>query len=44
MGVKESKENILEIAKESVAKWLEGKTIVKEIVVPNKLVNIVIKG
>ena len=44
VGVKESKENILEIAKESVAKWLEGKTIVKEIVVPNKLVNIVIKG
>ena len=39
-----SKEDIITIAKESVAKWLEGKTIVKEIVVPKKLVNIVIKG
>ena len=38
-----SKESILETAKESAAKWLEGKTIVKEIVVPKKLVNLVIK-
>ncbi len=44
VGVKASKENIIEAAKQSVAKWLEGKTIVKEIVVPNKLVNLVIKG
>ncbi|QOP41779.1 leucine--tRNA ligase [Sulfurimonas marina] len=39
-----SKEDMLLAAKEVVAKWLEGKEIVKEIVVPNKLVNIVIKG
>lgn len=40
----ESDENILRIAKESAAKWLLGQTIVKEIVVPKKLVNLVIKG
>jgi leucyl-tRNA synthetase len=28
---------------ESVAKWLEGKTIVKEIYVPGRIVNIVVK-
>lgn len=39
-----SKEEILLAAKESVAKWLEGKELVKEIVVPKKLVNLVIKG
>ena len=39
-----SKDEILSLAKESVAKWLEEKEIVKEIVVPNKLVNLVIKG
>ncbi len=38
-----SKETILEQARASVAKWLENKSIVKEIVVPNKLVNLVIK-
>ena len=38
------KDEILTIAKESVAKWLEGKELVKEIVVPKKLVNFVIKG
>lgn len=38
-----SKDEILEIAKAKVAKWLEGKNIVKEIVVPNKLVNLVVK-
>jgi len=38
-----SKDTILETAKEKVSKWLEGKKIVKEIVVPNKLVNLVIK-
>lgn len=37
------KEEILSIAKEAVAKWLEGTSIVKEIVVPNKLVNLVVK-
>jgi leucyl-tRNA synthetase len=38
-----SKDEILAIAKEEAAKWLEGMTIVKEIVVPNKLVNLVVK-
>jgi len=38
-----SKEEILEMAKTECAKWLEGKTIVKEIYVPNKLVNLVVK-
>ncbi|MDD5158136.1 leucine--tRNA ligase [Sulfurimonas sp.] len=35
---------IVSLAKESVAKWLDGQTIVKEIVVPNRLVNLVVKG
>ncbi|WP_297482847.1 class I tRNA ligase family protein, partial [Sulfurimonas sp.] len=39
-----SKDEILATAKESVAKWLEGKELVKEIVVPKKLVNFVVKG
>ncbi len=39
-----SKDEILVLAKEALSKWIEGKEIVKEIVVPNKLVNIVIKG
>ena len=39
-----SKEEILEIAKESVKSYLTEKTIIKEIVVPNRLVNIVVKG
>jgi len=39
-----SKEDILAIAKENSSKWIEGKEIIKEIVVPNKLVNLVIKG
>ncbi len=37
-------EEVLLIAKESAKKWLENSTIIKEIVVPNKLVNIVIKA
>lgn len=37
-------EDIINLAKESVIKWLEGKEIVKEIYVKNKLVNLVIKG
>ncbi|RLA72926.1 MAG: leucine--tRNA ligase [Epsilonproteobacteria bacterium] len=44
VAIDESKENIIEIAKEKAHKWLEGKTVVKEIVVPKKLVNLVIKG
>ncbi|SFV58586.1 Leucyl-tRNA synthetase [hydrothermal vent metagenome] len=38
-----SKEDIVAMAKESVAKWLEGKNVVKEILVPNKMVNLVVK-
>jgi len=38
-----SKDEILTAAKESVAKWLEGTSLLKEIVVPNKLVNFVVK-
>lgn len=34
---------IIAAAKEMIPTWIEGKTIVKEIVVPNKLVNIVVK-
>ncbi|RUM55247.1 MAG: leucine--tRNA ligase, partial [Nautilia sp.] len=44
VSVEASKEEILEIAKEAVSKQLEGKTIIKEIVVPKRLVNIVVKG
>lgn len=38
-----SKEAMIAEAKKVVEKWLEGKTVVKEIVVPGKLVNLVIK-
>lgn len=38
-----SKEEILVLAREKVSKWLEGKTLIKEIVVPNKLVNFVVQ-
>ncbi len=38
-----SNDEILIEAKKSVAKWLENVSIVKEIVVPNKLVNLVVK-
>lgn len=43
--VDEDKESVLQKARtqENVAKWLEGKEIVKEIYVPGKIVNIVIK-
>ncbi|MDX9744412.1 MAG: class I tRNA ligase family protein, partial [Arcobacteraceae bacterium] len=41
-----SNTEVLEIVKNSelAKKWIDGKEIIKEIVVPNKLVNIVIKG
>ncbi|MEJ2437119.1 MAG: leucine--tRNA ligase, partial [Sulfurovaceae bacterium] len=39
-----SKEDIIEQAKSAAAKWIESKEIIKEIVVPGKLVNIVVKG
>ena len=38
-----SNDEILTAAKEAGAKWLEGMSIVKEIVVPNKLVNLAVK-
>jgi leucyl-tRNA synthetase len=44
VAVDASKEEIIASAKELIAKWIDGKEIVKEIVVPKKLVNIVIKG
>ena len=37
------KEQAIEVAKAAVASYVEGKTVVKEIYVPNKIVNIVIK-
>tara|TARA_B110000046_G_scaffold184996_1_gene225152 strand:+ start:1064 stop:3532 length:2469 start_codon:yes stop_codon:yes gene_type:complete len=41
-----SKEEILELAKATqvAKKWIDGKEMIKEIVVPNKLVNLVVKG
>ena len=39
-----SKDEILALAKERAKKWIEGKEIVKEIYVPNKLINFVIKN
>ena len=39
-----SKEDILVLAKQEASKWIDGKDLIKEIVVPNKLVNLVIKG
>jgi leucyl-tRNA synthetase len=39
-----SKEEILALAKTAAAKWLGNSELIKEIVVPNKLVNFVIKG
>ena len=37
------KHNTQAAAEEAVAKWLEGKTVVKAICVPGKLVNLVVK-
>jgi len=41
-----SKEEVLELAKQTdiAKKWIDGKELIKEIVVPNKLVNLVVKG
>ena len=41
----EAKDKVLELAKkdEKIASLIDGKTIVKEIYVPNKIVNIVVK-
>lgn len=43
IGLEESKESVLTKAKEAVAARLEDKTIVKEIYVPGKIINIVVK-
>ncbi len=37
------KENVIARAKEAAHKWIDGKNVIKEIFVPNKLVNLVIK-
>ncbi len=42
-GASLSESEILSLAKQNCAKWLEGKSIIKEIYVKNKLVNLVIK-
>jgi len=41
-----TKEEILELAKatDAAKKWIDGKEMIKEIVVPKKLVNLVVKG
>ncbi|AZV47170.1 leucine--tRNA ligase [Nautilia sp. PV-1] len=39
-----SKEEVLSQAKEAVKKYIDGKEIVKEIFVPGRIVNIVVKG
>jgi leucyl-tRNA synthetase len=39
-----SQEEILVMARENAQKYIENKEVIKEIIVPNKLVNIVIKG
>ena len=39
-----SKDDVLALAKTAAAKWLGESELIKEIVVPNKLVNFVIKG
>ena len=38
-----SNEDMQAAAEKPVAKWLEGKTVVKAICVPGKLVNLVVK-
>ena len=43
VGPSANKDEILALAKEAGAKWLEGMRIVKEIVVSNKLVNLAVK-
>ncbi len=44
VNINADKEMILAIARKSVIKWIENKEIIKEIVVPKRVVNIVIKG
>jgi leucyl-tRNA synthetase len=44
VGIGLSEAEIIEAAIASVEKWLEGKEIMKSIVIPGKIVNLVIKG
>jgi leucyl-tRNA synthetase len=39
----DTKDIILEKSKAKISKWIDGKNIIKEIYVPNKLINIVVK-
>ncbi|HQR73183.1 MAG TPA: leucine--tRNA ligase [Sulfurovum sp.] len=43
MAASAAQEEVLAAAKEAGAKWLEGMTILKEVVVPGKLVNLAVK-
>ncbi|MCF6241696.1 MAG: leucine--tRNA ligase [Bacteroidales bacterium] len=43
VGIDLQKEDIIDKAKEEAGKWLEDKIIIKEIFVPGKLVNLVVK-
>ena len=43
VGASLSEGEILSLAKQNCAKWLEGKSIIKEIYIKNKLINLVIK-
>ncbi|WP_373069368.1 leucine--tRNA ligase [Sulfurimonas sp.] len=44
VAIDADKDSIIDQAKEAGAKWIDGKEIIKEIVVPKKLVNLVVKG
>jgi len=44
VAIDAQKDEIITAAKAEVEKWLNGKTLIKEIVVPKKLVNFVLKG
>ncbi len=43
IGVDENKESALNRAKEAIADKIDGKSIIKEIYVPNKIINVVVK-
>lgn len=43
IGVEEAKDSVLAKAKEAISDKLDGKNIVKEIYVPNKIINLVVK-
>ncbi|TCT15343.1 leucyl-tRNA synthetase [Natranaerovirga pectinivora] len=43
IGLEEDKDSVLQKAREAIENKLEGKSIVKEIYVPNKIINLVVK-